>query len=492
MKDIYIHKLSHMGYPDKPYHPEAIYPELAQLGYKPEIQGENEVFSGIREMLFEMGLDKEKYGTPEWNPLKDFIRPGEKAVLKPNLVFHEHPKGPREMESMVTNGAVLRPIIDYILIAAKGEVEITIADAPIQGADFQKTCALAGITALQEFYKSRGIRIRIADMRMVRSLPNEMDILEKRIYQRDASHYRRVDLREKSELIDVIDKVRRFEITDYGIGSVRKHHSREKNEYFIPREVLEADLFVNLPKIKTHRKAGLTCAMKNLVGINGDKTCLAHHTRGTRESGGDEFSQKSVKLWLKVRVWTFLKTNWLGIKAASLIKRFFQRFIWKGKSMKEYNMEHAPTAFFEGSWHGNDTIWRCVKDLNKIVLYADKQGRMQEKKQRRYLCIADGVLAGEGEGPMEQTTKPLGVILAGTNPVYADYAVSRLMCYDYRCIPSIARGFENRWWPLADKQAEQVEIAGNRPLEEIRDYFVPSFGWREKLTPYVGEGRGME
>lgn len=484
MQDVVVHKFNNMMYPDKPYHPDEFYPELGNVGYKLELQDKNEIYAGIREILFEMGLDREHYGTVEWNPFKNLIGEGENVLLKPNLVFHMHPKGDKEMASMVTNAAILRPVIDYVLIATKGKVSITVADAPVQGGDFERVCEIAGVSALQRFYKDKGIDINVVDMRMVRSLLNRMDVLDKRIYQRSVKQYCKVDLKDKSELIDVIHKAKRFEITDYGFGAVKKHHDRTKNEYFIPKEVLEADLFINIPKLKTHRKAGMTCAMKNLVGINGDKTCLAHHTRGTKRSGGDEFSQKSVKTWLKVRIWTFLKTNWLGIRIASLIKVFFQKFVWKGKTMKEHNMSHAPATFSEGSWYGNDTIWRCVKDLNKIIFYADKSGKMQERKQRNYLCIVDGVLAGEGEGPMEQTTKPFGVVLAGTNPVYVDYVASKLMCYNYKDIPTIVNGFKNRWWALVSKRAEDVKIHSNCPMDKIRDYFVPTFGWREKLKEY--------
>lgn len=485
MHDVFVHKLNEIEYPNIPYHPEEFYPELGNVGYKLELQDKNEVYSSIREILFEMGLDKQHYGTLDWNPFKDWIKAGEKVLLKPNLVYHMHPNGEKQMASMVTNASILRPVIDYILLATGGNVSITVADAPVQGGDFRKVCEIAGVSELQKFYKDRGIDINVVDMRMVRSIPNKMDVLDKRIYQRDERQYCKVDLEEKSELIDIIHKASRFEITDYGFGAVKKHHDRKKNEYYIPKEVLEADLFINLPKLKTHRKAGLTCAMKNLVGINGDKTCLAHHTRGTKKHGGDEFSRRSVKTWFEVRLWTFLKTNWLGIRAASVIKKFFQKFVWKGKTMKEHNMSHAPATFSEGSWYGNDTIWRCVKDLNKIIFYADKMGKMQGKIQRNYLCIVDGILAGEGEGPMEQTTKPFGVVFAGTNPVYVDYAACKLMCYNYKDIPSVVNGFKNRWWSLVEKRAEDVYIYSNYPMDKIKEYFVPTFGWRKKIKEYL-------
>jgi len=39
------------------------------------------------------------------------------------------------------------------------------------------------------------------------------------------------------------------------------------NGFFFPKTVLEADLIVSLPKLKTHHWAGMTAAMKNLYGV---------------------------------------------------------------------------------------------------------------------------------------------------------------------------------------------------------------------------------
>lgn len=484
MEKVWLYKLDKAEYPKAPFSPSVLYPELEKLNLVISEQSTNEVYGTIRSSLYNMGLDKENYGTRNWNPMGEMIGKGENVLLKPNLVYHKHPYGESEMLSMITNASVLRPIIDYILLATEGDVHIKIGDAPIQGGDFNEACRIAGVLELQSYYKEQGIDIELVDMRMVRAVPNKMEIYEKRIYQRGREKYRVVDLKEKSELMEKMDRVKRFEITDYGFGAVRKHHSMEKNEYFIPREVLDADLFINLPKLKTHRKAGLTCAMKNLVGINGDKTCLAHHTRGTKKNGGDEFSKGSFKIRFKDRLWTVLKTNWLGIQVASIIKWIFQKFIWNGQTMKEHHMANKPSEFSEGNWYGNDTIWRCVKDLNKIIFYADKHGKMQEAHQRKYMCFVDAVLAGEGEGPMEQITKKLGVIMAGDNPVYIDYAATRLMRYNYRDIPCVDRGFENKWWELAKVSPADVILETNRPLGEIAEYFVPSFGWQDKLLPY--------
>src|SRR5687768_17691117 len=66
-----------------------------------------------------------------------------------------------------------------------------------------------------------------------------------------------------------------------------KTHGKGRHRYLVAKDVLDADVVINLPKLKTHRKAGVTCALKNLIGINGNKEFLPHHRVGGAEAGGD-------------------------------------------------------------------------------------------------------------------------------------------------------------------------------------------------------------
>ena len=43
--------------------------------------------------------------------------------------------------------------------------------------------------------------------------------------------------------------------------------NRNKTEYRIAKKVLDADLIINLPKIKTHGLTIFTCAVKNMYGV---------------------------------------------------------------------------------------------------------------------------------------------------------------------------------------------------------------------------------
>lgn len=55
-----------------------------------------------------------------------------------------------------------------------------------------------------------------------------------------------------------------------------------------------ADVFINLPKMKVHKKTGVTLSLKNLVGINADKNWLPHYSGGSPRNGGDQFSNINI------------------------------------------------------------------------------------------------------------------------------------------------------------------------------------------------------
>jgi uncharacterized protein (DUF362 family) len=51
--------------------------------------------------------------------------------------------------------------------------------------------------------------------------------------------------------------------------------------------------------------------------------------------------------------------------------------------------------------------------------------------------VIDGIVAGEGDGPLAPRDRPLGVILAALDPVALDLAAIRLMGFDERRIPKV-------------------------------------------------------
>jgi hypothetical protein len=145
----------------------------------------------------------------------------------------------------------------------------------------------------------------------------------------------------------------------------------------------------------------------------------------------------------------------------------------------------AQDSVFEGSWYGNDTLWRTVHDLNRILLFADAQGALSERPARRVLHVVDAIVAGEGEGPLEASPVRCGVLLGGGSSLSVDAVAATLMGFDLRRVPVIARGFDPHRLPLGPAGPGSLRIrVGERevPLDALRHHvgfcFRAAQGWR--------------
>jgi hypothetical protein len=144
-----------------------------------------------------------------------------------------------------------------------------------------------------------------------------------------------------------------------------------------------------------------------------------------------------------------------------------------------------------GNWHGNDTVWRMALDLNRILLYANPDGSLRTSNDaKKYFSVVDGIVAMEGDGPATGTPKVIGCMLAGHNPVAVDAVCARLMGFDYRKLPIIARALEPHDFPLIDGGIESIDTASNNPAWcgplagwKLADVFqfAPHFGWKGKV-----------
>ena len=54
-----------------------------------------------------------------------------------------------------------------------------------------------------------------------------------------------------------------------------------------------------------------------------------------------------------------------------------------------------------GGWYGNDTVWRMVLDLNRILIYGNPDGSMSDTPRRVFYSLTDALICGEGEWPFE-------------------------------------------------------------------------------------------
>ena len=240
-----------------------------------------------------------------------------------------------------------------------------------------------------------------------------------------------------------------------------------------------------MPKPKTHRKAGVTISLKNLVGINANKEFLPHHTLGSKAEGGDAYANSNEYLKRANEVLD-IKNELVHdgeMEIAGYAEKLYEALQRKGA---ESNGER----FWEGSWYGNDTIWRTIIDLNRILLYADKEGKMTKEMQRKLFIVGDMIVSGEKEGPLEPTPTYPGVIVMGNDPLQFDRVVCSLMGFDYHDIPTLFNTeISNTDFPIS--KTDEVDIVSNdsrwnkNSMEEIREKysleFQPTMGWIDKL-----------
>lgn len=427
-----------------PYGPSEAYPEFAALERSPAA---NPVFGMVRGVLAGLGLDAARFGTADWNPLGSLVAPGAKIAVKPNWVLHRNENPSAGMDCMVTHPAVLRAVLEYVFLARPSKV--TLGDAPLQGCDFAGVLDWAGMRAVIDSFLARGLPLEIADFR--RTTMHQDGMLKTGVSEnlRPESDYVLVDLGADSLLEPIAGDWKKFRVTVYDPRKMWPHHVPGRHRYLIAREILDADLVVNCPKLKTHKKAGVTCCLKNLVGINGNKEYLPHHRKGAADDGtGDNYSHGHWKMALAEDLLDFANEHLRGLPHAyRLAERIAWRFMVKHR-------KRDPEAQLEGSWHGNDTIWRTCLDLNRALLYADTAGTLHGEPQRQVLSIVDAVVAGQGTGPLEPDPLPTGAVFATRNPAAGDLLACSLLGFRPEKIRLVDRAFDAMRWPIASARPD--------------------------------------
>jgi hypothetical protein len=115
----------------------------------------------------------------------------------------------------------------------------------------------------------------------------------------------------------------------------------------------------------------------------------------------------------------------------------------------------------DGSWSGNDTVWRMCLDLNRILLYGRADAGLADRIQRRVIHIVDAVIAGQGDGPLAPDALPMGFVLVAQSAAATDWVGARLLSYDPARVPLVRGAFQNFRWPLVNFSASQIRLAGD-------------------------------
>ncbi|MEM7392940.1 MAG: DUF362 domain-containing protein, partial [Verrucomicrobiota bacterium] len=197
-------------------------------------------------------------------------------------------------------------------------------------------------------------------------------------------------------------------------------------------------------------KNSVTLGLKNFVGTVGRKQCLAHHRDGGIAAGGDEYPDSSLLKRICVRLEGM--TNGNRSELARRILGFGLRVDHRLMKMLRVN------PVFDGEWHGNDTCWRMVHDLVRIVRYGTREGRLANRPQRPILTIVDGIVAGEGNGPLQADARTDGCVIVGVNPVLTDIVTATLMGFDHEKIALLREAGRIETWPLCQTPAHEARL----------------------------------
>ena len=470
-----------------PYHPHISYPEydLEDLSPYP-----NPAYEGVRFCLKTLGLDEVNYGTSPWNPLCEIVKTGDTVVIKPNFVSDKHYED-GNIYSVITHPSVIRAIVDYLYKALEGNGRIIIADAPQMDCNFQKLLQKTGLASIQELYFSRyGFELEVLDLRdfwFDGDLSQDIaSIVNRHALDGDPLGSVLVNLGKNSAFCG-LRNLNKIYGADYNRNETISHHHDDVHEYSVSKTIMNSDVVISLPKLKVHKKVGVTLNTKGLVGIVTNKNCLVHYTIGTPDEGGDQFPSDvlSSKERILIKARKILSDMLLAKKIPKLDRafesmlKFYRIFFkpWYG------TVAYEKAILDNGNWYGNDSAWRMAVDLMHIIFFADSEGGLHDVPQRKIFSIVDGIIGGENNGPLAPDSKFSGVIAAGFNPLATDIACTAIMGFDYRKLKWVEHLLRYQLYT----DANRINILGERKfssaLTKQGQYlnFKPHPGWQGYL-----------
>ena len=76
-------------------------------------------------------------------------------------------------------------------------------------------------------------------------------------------------------------------------------------------------------------------------------------------------------------------------------------------------------------------------DINHIVRYGKLDGSISTSTQRPVYSLCDGIIAGQGNGPLSPKPLPLGILAFSNDSYWMDIVMGYLYSLDIEKIPSL-------------------------------------------------------
>lgn len=388
-----------------------------------------------------------------------------KVLLKPNWVLNN--KKDQDDICLRTNNSITLALLEIIL--SKNPKSVIIGDAPVQGSNWNKMMTDSFQKSIKVLSKEYNIPVFIKDFRRrIFNTDDNRPITE----INPISEYVIFDLGKESYLEPISNDRNIFRVTSYNPDRLAESHKTGVHKYCIAKELFDTDIVISLPKIKTHQKAGITCALKNLVGLNGDKDFLPHHRIGGTGFGGDCYPGKNL-LRLSAEYIMDSANRQQG-------KWTYKPLVYSSAAFWKLSMPKKVHQMAAG-WYGNDTTWRMVMDLNKIAVYGRSDGTITKTPQRQLYSLCDGIIAGQGDGPLNPEPLPLGILSFTNHNGLNDICMATLMGFDYKKIALL----KNQNIDFSDEKFE-ICVNGNKisiyDLSKFAIKTIPPPGWVNYLN----------
>ena len=134
---------------------DSVPPRVAVIRHPPRYD-ELSVRESVQEALTALGL--------RWN---NFVRPGDRVLLKPNFIRESHSNRPDQWEQIITHGSLIAVVAEEVAEALDGRGTVSIADGPQTDSDFLRICERTQIPQLRERFarKFPGVALEILDLR---------------------------------------------------------------------------------------------------------------------------------------------------------------------------------------------------------------------------------------------------------------------------------------------------------------------------------------
>ena len=466
-------------YPDFPYAPAEAYPEYSGRDISTTPNG---VYAAVRENFRRLGYDAVHFDTPRWNPLGHLIHPGDTVFIKPNWVDHKH-RFDDDLWSVITHPAVIRAVLDYVLIALGGTGRVRVGDNPHVDTNFNILRQMSRLDDLAAYYRTT----RQADIPFLDCRLWTLEDLDLYGYKAgrialpgDPAGTREVDLGAASLFQGLSDA--RFRGTYNDRRETREFHRQGHHTYVFSKSMYEADVFISIPKLKAHAKVGATLNIKGLIGTIANKNGLVHWRIGYPSQGGDEYPESDCRSdRFKLSFQHFLEDH-LPERFQLAGRRLLRKTAAGRTLLHRFQTGAQRKRMLRGSAALNDTTWRMTCDVYNLFV-RDLPGA--RPRPMRFLSIIDGVRGGDTDGPHFPCPVSPGVIVTGEDLLATDLAAVRLMDYDDTQIQYLRH--------LEAQTPRQVRILSAAfPLDDLRNRETPLLGFR---PPYRWENislRGLK